>query len=158
MVAGIVSLVNSARRAAGNSTLGWLNPALYALYPSFVNDVISGDNKCLSAGASCCSQGFYATTGWDPVTGLGSIDFAQFLRTFTTLRAAEVPASNPTVARDDQAWVLMDGYGVSGCPAKKHDVLAQSGYPVGVCLIQYDNATRPVSSLRYACDTDLGRS
>jgi len=154
----MVSLVNSARRAAGNSTLGWLNPALYALYPAFVNDVTSGDNKCLSEGVTCCSQGFYATTGWDPVTGLGSIDFAKFLQTFATLRAANMPASSPAVTLDDQAWLLMDGYGVVGCPAKKHDVIAQSGYPVGQCLIQYDDATKPVSSLRYACDANLGRS
>ncbi len=157
VVTGMISLVNSARRAAGNSTVGWLNPALYSLYPAFVNDVTSGDNKCLSEGATCCSQGFYATTGWDPVTGLGSVDFARFLRTFATLRAVEMPASSPAVALDDQAWLLLEGYGVAGCPAQKNDVIAQSGYPVGQCLIQYDDASKPISSLRYACDTNLGR-
>ena len=78
VMAGMISLVNSARRANGNSTLGWLNPALYALHPAFVNDITSGDNRCVAAGEQCCQQGFFAAKGWDPVTGLGSLDFEKF--------------------------------------------------------------------------------
>jgi hypothetical protein len=79
-MAGMVSLVNSARRASGKSTLGWLNPALYALSASFVHDITHGENRCLAAGAPCCEQGFTAAKGWDPVTGLGSINFEKFKR------------------------------------------------------------------------------
>ena len=79
VMAGMVALVNSARVEQGNSTLGWLNPLLYSEYASFVNDITKGDNKCLAAGYGCCSQGFYAAEGWDPATGLGSIDFYEFL-------------------------------------------------------------------------------
>lgn len=75
----MVALVNSVRADAGNSTLGWLNPLLYSDYSSFANDVTSGDNKCLAAGYGCCTQGFYAASGWDPATGLGSVDYAEFL-------------------------------------------------------------------------------
>ena len=75
--AGMVSLVNSVRQAAGNSSLGWLNPALYAFSKEFLlNDITSGNNLCKAEKAgtfSCCSQGFYAAPGWDPVTGLGSV-------------------------------------------------------------------------------------
>ena len=81
VVAGMISLVNSARLAQGNSTVGFLNPALYANYPAFTNDITSGDNKCMAVGymgVRCCREGFYAATGWDPVTGLGSIDFKRF--------------------------------------------------------------------------------
>ena len=69
---GMVSLVNAARKAAGKSSLGWINPALYAFASKFVNDITSGNNKC-KVGPTCCAQGFYASTGWDPVTGLGSV-------------------------------------------------------------------------------------
>ena len=39
-----------------------------------------GNNKCTEAGSSnffenscgCCQFGYYASTGWDPVTGLGN--------------------------------------------------------------------------------------
>ena len=73
----MVSLVNSVRRAAGNSSLGWLNPALYAFSKEFIlNDITSGNNLCQAekaGGVTCCSQGFYAAPGWDPVSGLGSV-------------------------------------------------------------------------------------
>ena len=69
---GMVSLVNAARKASGKSSLGWINPALYAFAPKFVKDITSGNNKCKS-GSVCCEQGFYAAKGWDPVTGLGSV-------------------------------------------------------------------------------------
>ena len=84
----MISLVNSARRAAGKPSLGFLNPALYALHSTFVNDITEGENHCLAAGAQCCAEGFYAATGWDPVTGLGSIDFAKFLK---AMMEVEIP-------------------------------------------------------------------
>jgi len=144
----MVSLVNSARRAAGNSTLGWLNPALYALYPAFVNDVTSGDNKCLTSGIPCCSEGFTATTGWDPVTGLGSIDFNKFLHTFTNLSA---PVPSPPVFSASSQWLVLEGNEEAGCKTKPEEVRAMSGFPTNRCLVQYDNASNPVSSVRYTC-------
>ena len=97
----MVALVNAARRASGNSTLGWLNPALYSLYPSFVNDITSGDNRCVAAGAPCCGEGFYAAPGWDPVTGLGSINFDKFLSTMmgagSSVKVAEPPPMFPWI-------------------------------------------------------------
>ena len=72
--AGMVALVNAARLAAGKGGLGWINPALYANAAKFVlNDITSGNNKCQET--ICCRQGFTATEGWDPVTGLGSVTF-----------------------------------------------------------------------------------
>ena len=71
--AAMVSLVNAARKKAGKSSLGWLNPALYAFSSKFIlNDIESGNNKC-NANNICCPQGFTAAPGWDPVTGLGSV-------------------------------------------------------------------------------------
>jgi tripeptidyl-peptidase-1 len=71
VTAALISLVNSQRIAAGKSSLGWFNPALYSMYNSdnsMVNDVISGENNC-TAGEVCCEQGFNAAAGWDPLTG-----------------------------------------------------------------------------------------
>eukprot|EP01039_Chlorochromonas_danica_P006646 gene6646-7346_t len=90
--AGMVSLVNSARVGKGLSKLGWLNPYLYCNASAFVRDITSGDNKCTAlSGSTCCNEGFYATTGWDPVTGLGSIDFHSFYTFF----------ANSTAVKDD---------------------------------------------------------
>ena len=44
--------------------------------------MISGDNKCAAgynvSALNCCDEGFNAISGWDPVTGFGSINFANF--------------------------------------------------------------------------------
>ena len=85
VMAAMVNLINAQRRQAGLSTLGFLNPALYAKGSYFVNDITSGSNLCTALYYSsstktylptCCKQGFYCEGGWDPVTGLGSVDFA----------------------------------------------------------------------------------
>ena len=144
----MVSLVNSARRAAGNSTLGWLNPALYAYAPLFVNDITSGDNKCLTANVPCCPQGFTASTGWDPVTGLGSLDFGKFLHTFTHFVA---PVETPPIFSEASQWMVMQGYEQAGCSGNQNDVLALSGFPTNQCLVQYDNYSNPVASVRFSC-------
>ncbi|KAF9475808.1 subtilisin-like protein [Pholiota conissans] len=67
--AGIISLVNNVRISAGKPVLGFLNPFLYSTGFSALNDITIGNN------AGCGTPGFNATTGWDPVTGLGSPNF-----------------------------------------------------------------------------------
>ena len=77
-MAGMVALVNSARLAAGKSSLGWINPALYQLSASFAKDITEGANNCAANARVCCGHGYSAMPGWDPVTGLGSVDFEAF--------------------------------------------------------------------------------
>jgi tripeptidyl-peptidase-1 len=100
VVAGMISLVNAARLKAGLSSVGWVNPALYALYKEFAIDITAGNNKCNSYGYQCCPHGFEAAEGWDPVTGLGSINFPAFKKVFlslgTTASNLYRPTLNPT--------------------------------------------------------------
>lgn len=99
VLAAYVSLVNAERERRGKSTLGWLNPTLYAVgYNQSINvpttggaqfnDVVVGNNSCCASGdpsqAVCCSSGFIATAGWDPVTGWGSVNFTEFATMFGT--------------------------------------------------------------------------
>jgi len=84
VVAGMVSLVNAARLKAGKPALGFLNTALYQNGKSVTNDVTEGENQC-TASKVCCDQGFYATAGWDPLTGYGSVDFQKFYNVFYNL-------------------------------------------------------------------------
>lgn len=67
---GIMSLLNDARLNAGKSSLGFLNPLFYKNADAF-NDVTSGSNP------GCGTNGFPAAQGWDPVTGLGTPNFAK---------------------------------------------------------------------------------
>lgn len=82
-MAAFVSLVNAERLNRGMSTMGWINPFLYQYSSEFVFDITTGYNKCTAVTFDspqvCCKEGFNATKGWDPVTGLGSINYEKFL-------------------------------------------------------------------------------
>ena len=62
--AGFVSLINSKRLMNGQSSVGWLNPTLWAYPSSYISeDITSGDNNCVAgspfnAATMCCSIGF----------------------------------------------------------------------------------------------------
>ena len=74
-VAGIISLINDARLNNNKSPLGFLNPFLYQ-NAAGMYDVTTGHNEgCLSG-----DTGFYAATGWDPVTGFGSPNFPALVK------------------------------------------------------------------------------
>lgn len=87
--AGVVALVNGQRLASGKPTLGFLNPALYKAavdQPSIFNDVTSGENNCAAGpNPDCCTYGFTAAKGFDPLTGHGSVKFDQFSKYFAAL-------------------------------------------------------------------------
>ena len=93
--AGMVSLVNAARLASSKSSVGWINPTLYGSYQLYARDITSGRNNC-AAGSTCCSQGYYAASGWDPLTGLGSINFQAFKSYVMSLGTANVSTARPT--------------------------------------------------------------
>ncbi|KAJ7491892.1 subtilisin-like protein [Mycena latifolia] len=67
--ASVISLINDQLITAGKSPLGFLNPWLYT-NAAALNDVTTGSNP------GCGTQGFPAKAGWDPVTGLGTPNFA----------------------------------------------------------------------------------
>ncbi|EPT01819.1 hypothetical protein FOMPIDRAFT_1119585 [Fomitopsis schrenkii] len=66
--ASVVALLNDELVSAGQSTLGFLNPWLYS-NPDALNDITSGNNP------GCGTDGFYATSGWSPITGLGTPNY-----------------------------------------------------------------------------------
>ncbi|KAJ3546550.1 hypothetical protein NM688_g5504 [Phlebia brevispora] len=63
--ASIIAMINAERLAQNKPTLGFLNRFLYA-NPNAFQDITRGSNP------GCNTAGFSATTGWDPVTGLGT--------------------------------------------------------------------------------------
>jgi subtilase family serine protease len=73
--AGIVALAD---QVAGHG-LGLINPTLYSLasgpnYSNYFYDVTTGNNQ-----ADPSVPGYAATTGWDPVTGLGTPNAANLV-------------------------------------------------------------------------------
>ncbi|KAJ5565531.1 hypothetical protein N7535_007169 [Penicillium sp. DV-2018c] len=73
--ASILTRINEERLAAGQSTVGFVNPVLYA-HPEAFFDVIKGTN------AGCGTDGFTAAEGWDPVTGMGTPNYPELLKVF----------------------------------------------------------------------------
>eukprot|EP00607_Mallomonas_marina_P005417 CAMPEP_0182440460 /NCGR_PEP_ID=MMETSP1167-20130531/87082_1 /TAXON_ID=2988 /ORGANISM="Mallomonas Sp, Strain CCMP3275" /LENGTH=465 /DNA_ID=CAMNT_0024634429 /DNA_START=920 /DNA_END=2317 /DNA_ORIENTATION=+ len=103
VLGGMVSLVNAERLSRGLPSLGWITPLLYSLNGSFTNDIVTGDNKCVSKAlsGSCCEEGFLATEGWDPVTGFGSVDFEKFLKTMMSVSSFP-PSVSPSASPSTQ--------------------------------------------------------
>jgi tripeptidyl-peptidase-1 len=93
-----LALINSQRKNIGLGTLGFVQPLLYSSYTSWLKvDINSGNNKCCAKTSStiCCSQGFTAVNGWDPVTGLGSVNYASLS---ASLDVSSAPTFIPTIA------------------------------------------------------------
>ncbi|RPD61263.1 subtilisin-like protein [Lentinus tigrinus ALCF2SS1-6] len=88
--ASVVALLNDELLNAGKSPLGFLNPLLYSTGAAALNDVTTGSNP------GCGTDGFPAVEGWDPVTGLGTPDFAKLLTLVTGSAASST--SNSTDA------------------------------------------------------------
>merc|ERR1719213_125764 len=73
--AAIAGYLNSVSVNKTGKPLGFMNPLLYKMAaekPSSFTDITSGDNKCTEDGCFSTCQGYECTTGWDPVTGLGT--------------------------------------------------------------------------------------
>jgi tripeptidyl-peptidase-1 len=89
--AGFITLINSHRASIGKGPVGFLNPTLYQLHAQkadIFNDVTQGENNCAAGNPgqiTCCQYGFNATTGWDPLTGLGSVKYPQLLKALAQL-------------------------------------------------------------------------
>ncbi|CDM34182.1 hypothetical protein DTO013E5_2407 [Penicillium roqueforti] len=84
--AGVVALLNDARLKVNKPPMGFLNPWLYSTGRAGLKDIVDGgstgcDGKSRFGGAnnggpSIPGASWNATKGWDPVSGLGSPNFA----------------------------------------------------------------------------------
>ena len=93
-LAGMFSSINAARHNAGKGSIGWINPVLYSRGSAFVKDITSGKINCIWT--RCCPEGFYAAKGWDPASGLGSINYGNMEEVFVSLGTASAGFIRPT--------------------------------------------------------------
>ncbi|KAI0893070.1 subtilisin-like protein [Annulohypoxylon nitens] len=78
LIGAMFNRINEERLAVGKSTIGFVNPVLYA-NPGIFEDITAGDNGI------CGVEGFKAVEGWDPTTGLGVPNYPTLLKTFMAL-------------------------------------------------------------------------
>ena len=77
--AGIVTLINAKRLAAGKKGLGFLN---YALYGGKAGGGIGFDvSQGVTKSSGFCNEGWPAATGWDACTGLAAPRYESLLET-----------------------------------------------------------------------------
>lgn len=95
-LAGLLSLANDYRLENGLRPFGFINPLLYQIYAKnskAFRDITQGTNNCVTKGV-CCEKGYKATIGWDPTSGLGSIDFKAAwvdLTSFSSNKRSKLP-------------------------------------------------------------------
>ena len=102
--AGMLAIINQKANSDGQ---GLVNSSLYTLaadsttYASAFHDIVSGGNQC-SAGSSYCSAAgeseYFATTGYDQATGLGSVDLYNLLSSWPPTSASALNASITTLS------------------------------------------------------------
>ena len=78
LFAAIVTLLNEERLENGKGPIGFLNPTIYK-HPEMFHDVTVGSNP------GCGTQGFPASPGWDPVTGMGTPKYPKMRDVFCDL-------------------------------------------------------------------------
>lgn len=97
--AGILALLNQATASSGQ---GNINPTLYSLAastPAAFHDITTGNNKVpCAAGSTGCPAGggtigFSAGTGYDQVTGLGTVDAFQLVQAWPSSNLSRTPSS-----------------------------------------------------------------
>jgi len=80
VTAGIIALINGNRLSNGQSSLGFINTALYSMGQSNFNDITIGNNTGTEmhgtlGNSYCFTYGYSATTGWDACTGFGTPNY-----------------------------------------------------------------------------------
>ena len=142
--AGMVALIN--QKAGYTTGQGLINPTLYKLaangstYASAFHDITKGNNDC-TAGTNFCSSttGFSAGTGYDEVTGLGSVDLNNLASTWPAASAsvASLISTTTTVTPANATP------NVSTADVFSITVASQSGstMPTGTVTVQIDGGT-----------------
>jgi hypothetical protein len=122
--AAILALVNQSLGNTPPVGLAPVNPRLYQLassFPAAFNDVKSGNNKvaCTSGTTNCPSGttqiGFTTGTGYDQVTGLGSVNGAKLAQDFAApgFQLAAIPPSSQ-VAQGSPATATIKATALNG--------------------------------------------
>ena len=100
MLAIINQKENSTGQGLVNSTL-YTMAANSATYASAFHDITTGSNACTAGSSYCSAAGqsqYYATTGYDQASGLGSVDFYNLLNAWPSSTVASLAATNTSLS------------------------------------------------------------
>jgi len=147
--AGILALIN--QKQGYTTGQGLINPTLYTLaansatYASAFHDIPSGNNFCTAGAPYCASNGstlgFAAGTGYDQVTGLGSVDASNLAAAWPASTGPTLLASTTAITASNSA----PNIGVSDTFTVT--VAAASGTPTGTVNLTVDGGTPMAETL-----------
>jgi len=142
--AGMVALLN--QKLNYTKGQGLVNPALYQLAANNANytsgaihDITSGNNNCTSGSAACgtTTGGFSAGTGYDEVTGIGSLD----LNLIATVWPANTGSSAALATTNTAVTASPTSANVGTSVSFTIAVTSTSGTPSGAVTLQIDGGT-----------------
>lgn len=148
--AGMVADLNQAKNYTTGQ--GVINSELYSLaadsttYGTAFHDVTSGNNECTGSSTGCPSisgtAGYSAGTGYDLVTGLGSVDLNNLATAWTegtstlasTSTAITASNSSPTVNTSDNFTIAVSPISGTGTPTGSVSISVDGGTAVSETL------------------------
>ncbi|HEY6250609.1 MAG TPA: protease pro-enzyme activation domain-containing protein [Candidatus Angelobacter sp.] len=148
--AGFIALVNQQSVAGGNSTVGFINPAIYAIgkstsFTSDFHDITSGNNN------NGRGQSFNAVAGYDLVTGWGSPNGQNLINALAgsatpdfSLSASPASVSVTQGSNASSTVTVTPSGGFTGSVS-----LSASGLPSGVTATFGTNPTTSTSSVTF---------
>jgi subtilase family serine protease len=148
--AGFIALVNQQSVANGNSTVGFINPAVYAIglstsFTSDFHDITSGNNN------NGHGKSFNAVTGYDLVTGWGSPTGQNLINALAGAAAPDFSLSaspaSLTVTQGNSGTSTITVTDINGFAGSVS--LAASGLPSGVTAAFGTNPTTSTSVLTF---------
>lgn len=83
IIGAIINRINEERLKIGKGPVGFVNPVLYK-YPEMFNDIVLGGIS--NDAYKCNGKAFNASSGWDPVTGMGTPKYDKMLKRFLELK------------------------------------------------------------------------
>lgn len=153
--AGMLALIN--QKAGYASGQGLINPILYtmaadsATYAVAFHDITSGNNNCTGGTADCSSStnGFSAGTGYDEVTGLGSIDLNNLGTAWSALVSTTTsvsPANTaPSVGVSDTFTITVTSNKGTSIPTGNVTLVIDDGTPITGNALVNGTVTYPVT-------------
>jgi subtilase family serine protease len=147
--AGMVAIINQQQGYTAGQ--GLVNSTLYSLagnagtYASAFHDITSGNNDCPHGSGLCFSTvtGFAAGTGYDQVTGLGSVDFGNLVGAWPASTGPTLISTTTTVTASNTAPLVntSDNFSIS--------VTSNTGttIPTGTVAITVDSAAPVTETL-----------
>ena len=160
--AGMIAILNQATKYTTGQ--GLINPKLYTLaansttYASAFHDVTTGDNYCTAGSPYCASNGatlgFIAGTGYDEVTGLGSVDLNNLVSAWgaNTGSSAGLTGSTTTVSASNSAPTSGQSvtFSITVAPA------SGTGTPTGTVNLSVDGGGTSYSNSGTTTSVTLG--